>query len=1094
MTTEKQQLLIQLRTQGITLTKSQLKQLDGQVKSSKAGMMAMGAGIIAATAALAAMYKVISHSIKVGKEFEKNLQNLKAISGATKKEIQGLEKEALRLGRTTKFTASEVAKLQTAYAKLGFKPEEIVEATEATLALAAATGTDLAEAAAVAGSNVRAFGLDVKQTSRVTDVMALSFSKSALDMQKFTDSMSYVAPVAKMAGFEIEDATAMIGTLANAGVSGSMAGTALRRIFLELSNESSKLAKRLGGPISSVAELTPALERLKEEGISTAEMKDLVGQRAISAFSILLEGTETTDNLTESLKNAGGAAQQMAEVQLDSLDGQLKILNSAWEGFGIALYERFEEPLKSATTAMTEFVSELTEYTEVKTSEKLSKDRAGLLALTGALKRNIGDEKMRLHYITEINKKYPDFLNGMEGEEISLEGINGKLDVYNKRFKERIALAIQEEAIIAATDEISDALENQIYYATKLEDRLVRMSIATGVAVDDTKDYAENLEIQKEAIKEVSARVDDSEESQRRLKEANEATGKSYDTMYWHLQDGRIAIDQFNINLKLHNKHQREVEKQIGESEVAFDRLNKVLENTSLQIDDINNKDISIKMDLQTGETLATDEDLMDPQGVSEWVEPAHITEGNEQGLSIVDPAEIAEWEAFEAAKVKADNEMFLRFEKSEADKSLAGNKRAEELAFELKCKGDINTLDTEQVENLGKLIVGGASNAEAISQIYGIAEAEETLADKRTEYRSSLKEGYSEDAEERILQLESMGQIKEATQEQVDAVVVLMEAGASLGEAMRQEFGTPITPFISPEKAQSLFDEFTTLENEYIENSFSIKDNQLAHELELYDQRITDFGLYLDQQVALELMSTEDAEKAKAKITAVYNKKKKQTNFESFSAGITMMSANMNAAAEAGMVSQKAAKKVAIVETIVKTYESAVSAFNSQAGIPIVGPALGAVAAGAAIASGLAQVEAIKGQSTEKPETANVEKYISAGKAAAKAAEGGYIGGKPHSLGGTMIEAERGEFIVKKEAVDKIGVDMLHKINNTARGFTGAKYAEGGLVDVGVEAQRDTEAQPLQINFTGNVLSRDFVESEVIEVLQDFVRRGGEI
>ena len=142
-----------------------------------------------------------------------------------------------------------------------------------------------------------------------------------------------------------------------------------------------------------------------------------------------------------------------------------------------------------------------------------------------------------------------------------------------------------------------------------------------------------------------------------------------------------------------------------------------------------------------------------------------------------------------------------------------------------------------------------------------------------------------------------------------------------------------------------------------------------------------------------------------------------------------------------------------------------------------------------------MAQVEAIKSQGIESPEKANVEKYISSGKAAAKAAEGGLIGGKPHSQGGTMIEAEKGEFIIKKSAVEKIGVNMLNQLNNTKSVSSSSfKYQEGGIVDTGIEPQLPDDVAPLNITFEGNVLSRDFVEEEVIEVLQNYVRRGGEI
>ena len=246
MAIDKQQLILELKAKGITLTKTQLKQLDGQAKASKAGMIAMGAAIAAATVAIVALAKTISHAVRVGKEFEQSMANVKAISGATGEEFKALEKNARALGASTVFTASQVGELQKEFAKLGFTASEIVNVTEGTWALAAAVGADLADAAATAGTTLRGFGMDVSETGRVTDVMALSFSKSALDLQKFSDSMKYVAPIAKLAGVSLEGTTAILGSLANAGIDGSMAGTSLRRILLEAGKAGSKLADRMG--------------------------------------------------------------------------------------------------------------------------------------------------------------------------------------------------------------------------------------------------------------------------------------------------------------------------------------------------------------------------------------------------------------------------------------------------------------------------------------------------------------------------------------------------------------------------------------------------------------------------------------------------------------------------------------------------------------------------------------------------------------------------------------------------------------------------------------------------------------------------------
>ena len=343
--------------QGAKGAEEKTKKVDSSLTdlAKKAGLVTvafMGAG---------KLVDAFKGATRIGAEFEQNIKNLSVIAGATGGKLKQLEQSALKLGGSTKFTASEVANLQIEFSKLGFTSDEILEVTEGTLNLATAFGLDLSQSASVAGSTLRAFGLDASETVRMTDVMATSFASTALDMDKFTNSMSFVAPVAKVAGFSLEETTAVLGTLANAGISGSMAGTSLRQVFLELSNENSKLAKRLGGTVSNSEELTQALNKLKEEGIGTAEMKDLVGQRAVSAFSILLDGADDVANLTEKFNDATGAGQAMATEMLDTLQSKFKIMQSASEDLGIAFFDTFDNALKNATDVMTDAIGGLAE-------------------------------------------------------------------------------------------------------------------------------------------------------------------------------------------------------------------------------------------------------------------------------------------------------------------------------------------------------------------------------------------------------------------------------------------------------------------------------------------------------------------------------------------------------------------------------------------------------------------------------------------------------------------------------------------------------------------------------------------------------------
>jgi hypothetical protein len=246
--------------------------------------------------------------------------------------MKALTEQARELGATTRFTAGEVASLQKEFAKLGFDQTEIKNMTEATLSLAAATGTELAEAAAVAGGVMNAFGLDSSQTQRAVDVMAASFSKSALDMEKFKETMKTAAPIAKATGVSLEQATAAAGKLADANISGSKAGTDLKKIFSELVKDGKPLEESLN---DIAAELDKA--STKAEKLAIAE--DLVDDRAKGALLILVEQREALAELEDGLENSGGAAKDMADKQLNTLNGALDLLKSAWEGFILDLNE-----------------------------------------------------------------------------------------------------------------------------------------------------------------------------------------------------------------------------------------------------------------------------------------------------------------------------------------------------------------------------------------------------------------------------------------------------------------------------------------------------------------------------------------------------------------------------------------------------------------------------------------------------------------------------------------------------------------------------------------------------------------------------------
>ena len=318
----------QLRAK-LILADSATKRFNRNVGNYKSAFSGMAGGIRQLMSAFGVMggiflfAQAIRGAFTTVKDFDKANADLAATMGKSRAEIVALTNDQKRLGAITKFTATEVAGLQKEFAKLGFSDNEILNSTEATLALAAAVDTDLANAAMIAGSTLRGFGLDASEMGRVTDVMASSFTKSALDIENFKESMKYVAPIASATGVSMEFTTAMLGKLADAGVKGSQAGTSLRRILAEMA--------KTGLPTAQ------AFDKVAKSGISVKDAMDEVGRTAQTSLLVLSKSKDGVNELAEAFENAGGSAQKMADEQLKSLDGQLTLLSSAWDGFILSI-------------------------------------------------------------------------------------------------------------------------------------------------------------------------------------------------------------------------------------------------------------------------------------------------------------------------------------------------------------------------------------------------------------------------------------------------------------------------------------------------------------------------------------------------------------------------------------------------------------------------------------------------------------------------------------------------------------------------------------------------------------------------------------
>lgn len=383
----------------LSTVSARMKDLRNQTKESgsiigKIGKA--GAGTVALiTTAIGFVRKGINAVAQAfGKiaDFEQANADLSTILGKNVKDIKDLTDSAMSLGRTTEYTASQVTMLQTELAKLGFNESQIRSMQEPILHFATAVGTDLPSAASLAGAALRMFELPASKTEDVLGVLAVSTNKSALSFSYLNEALSIVGPVANTFGFSIEDTTALLGALANAGFDASSAATATRNILLNLANSNGKLAKSLGGSVKTFPDLIEGLKMLDEKGIDLATTLELTDKRSVAAFNTFLSGADSAMELRESLDDVDGELQRIADERLNTVQGSIKLLQSAWEGF-ILQMSGSKGVIKSVIDFLTASVTKFTEwlfpsarvagqadeYTKTFTSEyKLSGDEAAM--------------------------------------------------------------------------------------------------------------------------------------------------------------------------------------------------------------------------------------------------------------------------------------------------------------------------------------------------------------------------------------------------------------------------------------------------------------------------------------------------------------------------------------------------------------------------------------------------------------------------------------------------------------------------------------------------------------------------------------------
>jgi len=354
-----ERIIIVVEERGTRRVKQEIREVGTTAKAS-AGSVGLLQKALLGFAGVAAIRKTVG----VLASFEQQLATVRGITGATEQQFAALRDTAADLGATTRFSATEAAEGLVFLARAGFSVDEQLESLDDTLRLAQAGALGLGRAADISSNVLRGFRLEATEAGRAVDVLAFAANNSNTNVEQLGDALKFVAPVASGLGVSLEEATAAVGTLSDAGLQASLAGTGLRRVLSELESPAGKTIGILADlgltaddvRVSQVG-LTSALRRLAEAGIDTGQALEIFGDRGGPAFEVLASGIPQVQRLTEELGNAAGTAAELARVQDDNLLGALLAVRSALEAVILSIGDAgvtsvLEESLRSLADAL----------------------------------------------------------------------------------------------------------------------------------------------------------------------------------------------------------------------------------------------------------------------------------------------------------------------------------------------------------------------------------------------------------------------------------------------------------------------------------------------------------------------------------------------------------------------------------------------------------------------------------------------------------------------------------------------------------------------------------------------------------------------
>lgn len=427
-------------------------------------------------------------------DFDKEFTNLSVILNTNDKNLLALKESALQLGATTAFTAGQVVGLQTELAKLGFTSEQILNAAESVISFSVITRSEVPRAAAVAGAALRAFNKDSSEMEETLATLAVATTKSALDFRKLEVELPVVATTASALGVSLEKTVATLGVLADSGLDASTAATSFRNILIE----SAKRGVEYQVLIDKVANSTNKARTAFE----------LFGKRGIAAALTLADTGEKAEYLEEAITGVGSELGNLADKQLQSIDGRLTLLKSAWEGLVLSFEDGggvISESLKNVIDNFTDLLNAFTEFNTPTKEGTFKRERGELEALLKNIKEYNGEKEVQAVLLESLKSNYGDYVKDLDLEKLTLEDINKVLDTYTQKNEAKSIQADKEKELNSLLEAQKELITDIINEEAKVNSKSPLMNFLSGDNLTLLKGQLENV---KTAISDIRGELE----------------------------------------------------------------------------------------------------------------------------------------------------------------------------------------------------------------------------------------------------------------------------------------------------------------------------------------------------------------------------------------------------------------------------------------------------------------------------------------------------------------------------------------------------------------------------------------------------------